>query len=245
MKEGLNLLLNLQQKDDQIKNIETIIKEIPLRIQQMEKERDKKAEMVELAKKKMQANLEDRKKIEHEISVIKEKIKKYREQMKKVTTNKEYQGFISEIQFEENSINAQEEKIIEKMVEADEIVAEITQIEKEYAEIAASYNLKIGELKSHLDFNQKKIQEEREKRQVLQDKVEKDLVRVYHNLYQRKLGKVISIVETEFCGVCNLKIRPQLLSELITTSDLLICENCGRILYKKIGPDQEEQSLER
>lgn len=244
MKEGLDILLKLQQKDDQIKEIENTIKEIPQRIQQMEKERDKKAEMVGLARDKLQVNLEERRKVELEIFEIKERIKKYREQMKKVTTNKEYQGFISEIQFAENSVTCQEEKIIEKMVEADEIVAEISQVEKEYSEITASYNRKISELKSHQEFNSSKLQEEKEKRQVLQEQVEKDLLRVYNNLFQRKLGKVISTVDTEFCGVCNLKIRPQLLSELITTNDLLICENCGRLLFKKIGPDKEENSTE-
>ena len=101
MKEGLDILYALQQKDDQLKEIEIIIKEIPLQIKELESERDTRSEMIEKAKKKLQNNIEDRKKLEREIAALKDKISKYKEQMKKVTTNKEYQGFSNEIKFEE------------------------------------------------------------------------------------------------------------------------------------------------
>jgi predicted nucleic acid-binding Zn-ribbon protein len=91
LKEGLDILFALQQKDDQLKEIETIIKEIPLQIKELEDERDARSEMIEKAKKKLQLNIEDRKKLEREIAAIRDKISKYKEQMKKVTTNKEYQ----------------------------------------------------------------------------------------------------------------------------------------------------------
>ena len=45
--------------------------------------------------------------------------------MSKATTNKEYQGFIAEIKYEEDNISTLEEKVIEKMVESDEIENEI------------------------------------------------------------------------------------------------------------------------
>ena len=88
MKEGLDILYALQQKDDQLKEIEAIIKEIPLQIKELENERDARSEMIEKAKKKLHGNLEDRKKFEREIPVLREKISKYKEQMMKVTTNK-------------------------------------------------------------------------------------------------------------------------------------------------------------
>ena len=55
MKEGLDILFALQQKDDQLKEIEAVIKDIPLKIKELEDERDSRSDMIEKAKKKLQA----------------------------------------------------------------------------------------------------------------------------------------------------------------------------------------------
>ena len=125
MKDKLAFLYELQLKDDSINDIEDSLKKIPEEIKEMENERDGKASVIENSKNKLQENIKSREKLEKEISLFKEKIAKYREQMSKATTNREYQGFITEINFEENNISKTEEKIIEKMLESDEIMNEI------------------------------------------------------------------------------------------------------------------------
>jgi uncharacterized protein len=240
LKEGLDILYALQQKDDQLKEIETIIKEIPLQVKGLEDERDARSEMIEKAKKKLQANVEDRKKLEREIAAIREKIGKYKEQMKKVTTNKEYQGISNEIKFEETNITGVEEKIIEKMIEADEITGTIRDTESEFNKIASEYNQKIKELHSYLEYHKNKLAEETKNKKELRTKVAANLLKAYDNLFVKKAGKVVSFVQTDFCGVCNIKIRPQVLSELVISNDVLICESCGRILFKIIAGEDEE-----
>lgn len=240
MKEGLDILYALQQKDDQLKEIEIIIKEIPLQIKELEAERDARSEMIEKAKKKLQGNIDDRKKLERDISALKDKINKYKEQMKKVTTNKEYQGITNEIKFEETNITGVEEKIIEKMIEADEIMGIIRETESEFNKIAAEYNQKIKEMQSHLDYQKNKLREEMQNKKELRTQVAPNLLKAYDSLFVKKAGKVVSFVQTDFCGVCNIKIRPQVLSELVISSDLLICESCGRILFKNIVEEDEK-----
>jgi len=240
LKEGLDILYALQQKDDQLKEIENTIKEIPLKIKELEDERDSRSDMIEKAKKKLHNNSEERKKLEREIAAIKDKIAKYKEQMKKVTTNKEYQGFSNEIKFEEGNITAVEEKIIEKMVESDEIMGMIREAESEFNKIAETYNQQIKDMRSNLDYHKNKLAEETKNKLALRTRVEAILLKAYDNLYTKKAGKVVSYVQTDFCGVCNIKIRPQVLSEMIISNDVLICESCGRILFKKIVDEVEE-----
>ncbi|MEI6614145.1 MAG: C4-type zinc ribbon domain-containing protein [Chrysiogenales bacterium] len=240
MKEGLEILYALQQKDDQLKEIEIIIKEIPLKITGLEAERDARSEMIEKAKKKLLNNIEDRKKLEREIAGLKDKINKYKEQMKKVTTNKEYQGISNEIKFEEMSITSVEERIIEKMIEADEIMGIIRATESAFNKIAAEYNQKIRELQSYLDYHKNKLSEETKNKKEIRTRVAANLLKAYDNLFVKKAGKVVSFVQTDFCGVCNIKIRPQVLSELVISNDVLICESCGRILFKNIVGEDEE-----
>jgi len=243
LKEGLDLLHELQEEDDLIKDIENIILDIPKKIKEIELERDGKKSIIEDSKKKLDVNLKERKKLEGDILQIKEKISKYKEQMNKSTTNREYQGFISEIKFEEERIGNVEEKVIEKMLESDEIMQEIRESEKEYQSIKDEYEKQITDHKDNLEYYKSKIEKEMKSRDKLRTEIDKKLLNTYDSLYKKKSGKAISSVETEFCGICNVKLRPQLLNELITTTALITCENCGRILFK-ITAEEEKQEKE-
>lgn len=238
MKDKLEYLYELQLKDDSINDIEESLEKIPQEITEIEKERDGKASIIENSKNKLQENIKSREKLEREISLYKEKISKYREQMNKATTNREYQGFITEIDFEEKNILKTEEKIIEKMLESDEIMKEISKSEGEFSTIAAEYNKKIEDLKKCIDYNKIKLQEERKLKEELRSRITANLLKKYDNLLKNKNNKAISYVESDFCGICNVKIRPQLMSELISSDNIFICENCGRILFKKIEKEE-------
>lgn len=239
MKKDLELLYSLQFQDDQLKEIEDLIKEIPLRIKSLEDERDSKIYMIETTKKKLDENRKNREKLEKEILLIKEKIKKYQDQMLKATTNKEYQGFTAEIKFERDNISQVEEHIIEKMLESDEIMNELRGNESAFNLIADSYNQQITELKGHAEFNRKKFSEQEQKRAELRKTIPQNLLRIYDNLFKNKGKKAVSFVETDFCGVCNVKIRPQIMSILISTDTMILCESCGRILYKKVIEEKD------
>jgi len=239
LKKGIETLYTLQQNDDKIRDIESLIKEIPQTIKKIETQRDGKETIVENSKKKLNENTKGREKLEKEILLVKEKIKKYKDQMSKATTNKEYQGFMNEIKYEEDNITSIEEKIIERMLESDEIIEEIRKSEDEYKDIAESFNKDIKDYKQQLDYNKSKLSEAAEEVSKLREAVPEKLLKVYDQLKTKKGGKAVSLVETDFCGVCNVKIRPQRLNELISTNDMFFCENCRRILYYKIEVQPE------
>ncbi|MCP5049536.1 MAG: hypothetical protein GY940_20360 [bacterium] len=236
MKEGLELLYALQQLDSKIKQLEISFKDIPEAIQKLESERDGKASMIEETKNKLEGNAKSRQKLEKEILLIKEKIGKYKDQMSKATTNKEYQGFTAEIKFEEGSIASIEEKVIEKMLESDEIMNEIRESENEFIKISGEYNQRIEDLKKAGTANQKESAGIMEERSALRNKISAEvpqLIRMYDQIARKKFGLAVSPVETEFCGICNVKIRPQRVNELISSKEISFCESCGRILFKK------------
>lgn len=240
MKEGLELLYTLQQQDDKIARVENILKEIPIEIKKLEKERDDKANIAQDTRNKLEQNKKKREELEKQILQTKEKIKNKKEQLNKATTNKEYQGFITEIKYEEASITSIEEKIIEKMVESDEIMQEIRENESEYNKIAKEYNKKIKDFTTDFEYQKLKLKKETKNKVAIQSKVPEKLLKIYNKLFTQKSGKAVSYVETYFCEICNMKIRPQLLSEIISNKKVITCENCGRILFKKIEEENNK-----
>jgi predicted nucleic acid-binding Zn-ribbon protein len=240
LKKGLDILYTLQLKDDQIKKIQTTIKKIPIEITNLKNERDNKTSIIETAKNKLKTNVKEREKLEKEILMIKEQINKYRDQMKNASTNKEYQGFTAEIKYQEDKIQGVEERIIAKMLESDEIMEEIRKSEEEFNQIATQYDSKIQVLDKELEENQGLLKTRNKEKDKLRKEIPPKLVKVYDNLFEKKKGKVISCIESDFCGVCHVKIRPQLLSEIIISDKIFICENCGRIFHIKSENPQEE-----
>jgi len=233
LKEGLEKLFELQQLDDKIKEVEISLKQIPEAIKKLEQERDGKATIIENTKAKLNENAKGREKLEKEILLVKEKIKKYRDQMGKATTNKEYQGFTTEIKFEESNISSIEEKVIEKMLESDEIMNEIRESENEFNKIKDDYNKKITDLKAAAEASKAKLEDTKHQIPELRKELNPRLLKMYDTIARKNVGKAVSLVETEFCGVCNVGLRPQRLNELISSDAINFCESCGRILYKK------------
>jgi predicted nucleic acid-binding Zn-ribbon protein len=244
LKEGLEKLHALQQLDDRIKEVEISLKQIPETIQELELERDGKASIIENTRNKLNENIKEREKLEKEILLVKEKTKKYKEQMNKATTNKEYQGFIAEIKFEEENISTLEEKVIEKMLESDEIMNEIRESEEEFSKISQEYNKKITDLKGTQEYSKLKLAEAANEKQSLRGNIPDNLLRIYDNLARNKHGKAVSLVESEFCGVCNVKIRPQRLNEVLSFKKMLTCDSCGRILFVKQAEKEEKKEEE-
>ena len=232
MKEGLEQLYALQRLDNKIRELENSSREIPAAVKRLEDERDGKAGIIENTKEKLNKNVKEREKLEKEILLVKEKINKYQDQMSKATTNKEYQGFMAEIKYEDDNIASIEEKVIEKMLESDEIMAEIRQKEDEFNAISGEYNKRIDNLNQTLQANKKKAEEIIKERHQMKSRVVPRFMSMYDNLARKKAGIAVSPVETEFCGICNVKIRPQRVNELITSKNISFCESCGRILYK-------------
>ncbi len=242
MKDGLELLYKLQQFDDRVTETDIRISEIPETIESLEKDRDSKADIVSKSKAKLEENLKARDKFEKDILLLKEKIAKYKEQLNKSTTNKEYQGFITEIKYEENKILEIEEKIIEEMLKSDEVMEEVRKSESEFMVISEDYNKRIKDLGQNLQYYKEKLIEVQTNKLELRKTIADNLLAIYDKLMKNREGKAISFVETNFCGICNVKIRPQRLSELISTTDIFICENCGRILYKELKEEEQKEN---
>jgi len=47
------------------------------------------------------------------------------------------------------------------------------------------------------------------------------------------------IKDDDFCSLCQMRVRPQMLNELMEMKQVILCEACGRILYLPKPPAAE------
>ena len=55
-------------------------------------------------------------------------------------------------------------------------------------------------------------------------------------------GTAMSRISDDFCSLCMMRVRPQLLDEIIAAKAIITCEACGRILYWEPTRDERDPS---
>ncbi len=224
-------LIKLQDLDIELRNTSVLLEDIPHQIEDIDKKIEESLQIVQDAKNKLAQNQKKRRDLESEVQDYKERIIKYKRQLNEVKTNKEYSSLLKEIDETSTKIDTLEEKIIEEMLQADEIEKEIKTANEKAA--AAQHGLTerkqtIFQEKAEAEDKMRKLEKNREE---LLPKIPSEQLKLYTQLSAKKNGIVLSEIREEFCSMCHMRVRPQMVNELIAGSKIITCENCGRILY--------------
>src|SRR6202451_3728198 len=112
-------LVKLQGTDKEIRRLQDEIAEFPKRAAVIEQKLAGTRAQLEKAQAAVKADEAARRKYDTAIADLRGKISKYRDQSLDVKTNDQYKALLHEIQFSEKAIDANEDKILELMVNAD------------------------------------------------------------------------------------------------------------------------------
>lgn len=224
-------LIHLQRLDSEIRQVNLFLENTPPLIEEIDKKIEKSSQLAAAAKEKLVENQKKRRELEAEVKVIKAQVAKYKRQLNEVKTNKEYAAMLKEISESEKKVDGLEEEIIAEMLRADEIEAEIKEANRRFTEAKEKFSQEKEAI-----FQKKKELEEKARqlgrdRQELLPQIPADQVTLYLRISSKKSGVALSPVKDDFCAMCHMRIRPQVLNELRDTRKLILCENCGRILY--------------
>src|ERR1700726_3134613 len=142
MSPEIEHLISLQRTDREIQRLQAEIAELPRRGTVIEEKLAGTKAGLEKARGTVKADEATRRKYETAITDLRGKISKYRDQSLDVKTNEQYKALLHEIQFAEQEIRLNEDRILEVMVNVDarekevkaaeaELKAETAEIEKE------------------------------------------------------------------------------------------------------------------
>ena len=224
-------LINLQKLDKEITDVSLLLENIPTQIEEINKKIETSSQIVTLAKKNMAQNQKKRRELEAEVKDIKEQISKYNRQLNEVKTNREYSSLLKEIEEGRQKVNDLEDKIISEMLSADEIEDEIKATSQEYSETEEKFSKEKDALqkeKKGLEAKRAKLTQDKEE---VTPKIPSEQLNLYLEIFKKKRGIALSPVNEEFCSMCHMRIRPQVINELRGKDKIILCENCGRILY--------------
>ena len=224
-------LIQLQNLDKEIMDTSLFLENIPSEIEKIDKNIEASSRIVALAKERMAQNQKKRRELEAEVKDIKAQVSKYNLQLNEVKTNREYSSLLKEIDEAKQKVSDFEEEIISEMLTADEIEDEIKAASQKYSEAEEMFSKEkdaLQQKKKELETKRNKLAKEKEE---LVPKIPSDQISLYLKIFKKKSGIVLSPVNEEFCSMCHMRIRPQVINELKGKEKIILCENCGRILY--------------
>lgn len=241
MNPDLKAVIEVQQIDQQVAELTAQIDSLPKQIQTLQAKLDDFIHAHDERKKRLAANLKERKDLEGDIKVIQEKISKHKDQLYQMKTNDQYKAMVKEIEGEEAHIRQIEDTILEKMIEAEEIQ---TLVQEAAARLEGEKARVAGEIKG-LESERQKDLDERDQLQARRKEVAATLTGGILELYERirvaRPGVAVAEVRDGLCMACNVRLRPQRYNEVRSSDALMTCDNCNRILYY-IEPAAGEQT---
>ena len=231
MNPDLKGIVEVQQLDQQAAELTVLIDSLPKQTQTLQSQLDDFIHAHEERKKRLPANLKERKDMEGDIKAIQEKITKHKDQLYQVKTNEQYKAMLKEIEGEEANTRKIEDQILEKMIESEEIQKLVQEaaarLDGEKARVAT-------EIKRLQDEGQKDVAE-REQLQARRKEVAAGISEPVLSLYERirsyRARPAVAEVRDGLCTACNIQLRPQVYNDIRTGATVMTCENCSRIQY--------------
>jgi predicted nucleic acid-binding Zn-ribbon protein len=232
-----DLIIRLQHLDSDIHATTQVLEGIPRLIQDIDKKIQAGSKAVAEAKDKIGQNQKKRRDLENEVKDIKGQISKYKRQLNEVKTNKEYTSFLKEIEEAQHRVDGLEEGIIAEMLAADDLEEEVrtaTVRQGQDEENLRKERLALDEKGREMEKKKARLLEERS---AVLPRIPLDQMRLYEAIFLKKNGIALSPVKDDFCAMCHMRIRPQMLNEIRDKTKIIVCENCGRILYWPTKPE--------
>ena len=195
---------------------------------------------LDAANQRFKDTQEARRVLEKDAAVFQGRVSKFKDQLFEVKTNREYTAMQHEIDAAQTQLGAVEEKVLERMMEADAIAAEITQAEAALAAQRKEMEAEKSALVRELATAEAMLTQAVDMRASLLDVLEPRLLAFFEQVARMRKGVAICTATRDgLCSVCHVRLRPHVFQLVRQNDSIIQCDSCQRILYYVPPPPTE------
>jgi len=235
LKDALELLYQLQQKDVKIFELKENLKLLPETITKKQQQivevkanfETKKAEYVRLnsLKKEKEALLATK-----EASIV-----KHTSDLNTIKANDMYKNCLLEIEKAKADKSVVEDEILQLMEDIDKEVINLKKYEEETKAKENELTKEIIDSKNIIEKAKENIILMQQEREDFAKTIDKNVLSQYERIREGRNGQGLATIEDGSCSGCNMVLRPQLIVQATKCKELVYCDNCSRILFNKKG----------
>jgi predicted nucleic acid-binding Zn-ribbon protein len=231
MNPDLGRLIRLQQLETSAEEARRKIADYPQRLQGLDDRLAAAREAVSGTKTRLTEAQNKRRADEKEVATVQTRLAKYKDQLLEVKTNREYQAMLHEIETAQNDVKAREDRILDSMMESDELSAAVKK-----AETALKITEKeVGAERQLLDQEVTGLQAELDRtgsaREKLAAEIDRAVLAIFEQVAKGRKGIAVAEARDGMCLICHVRLRPQVFNEVRRNDSIIQCDSCRRILY--------------
>jgi uncharacterized protein len=235
----LSQLIELQELDVEIQRTADRLAKIPEERNRTESEfKQQAAEFLDL-KSKHEQTLDDRRQLEAELATTQQNHEKFERDKTRVQNEKEYTAVLREIDSAKKHIATLETDILKRMEEVEALDAELEKRAPDVERMRAEVDVSLAALDKEHEEATRILQKFGERRKTLASQMAGPLFSTYERMSRLGRGQALAEVRSNgICAACRVRVRPKIFSDVRKGEQLIICENCGRILYYRTETSQ-------
>lgn len=231
MNPDIQHLIRLQNLDSEIESARRRIAEIPAVQDALATRLEQATAAVVAVKQRLAESQTQRKAIETEVATIQTRLSKYKGQLLELKTNKEYTTMLHEIATAEVAIRSHEDRVLERMEEAETLAGELKAAEAALKTQQAAIADERKALEGEASALQGTADETAASRAAAAKALSPNALKLFEHVSKQRKGLAIAEARDGGCTVCHVRMRPQMFNEVRRGETLIQCESCLRILY--------------
>ncbi len=228
---SIQSLIQLQQVDTQLQEISELLGDMPHQIDELTQRERSLVDHIDIAKKRIKDIELDFAKKEHQVNILQTKIRKLKDQLYLVKTNKQYDALSQEIDYLKTELDNIENGELEIAEEKDSLVAETQERENNLGTLTSDLHERKSKLEILIAESSEKKKNLEEERNHIMAKLSEGMVSKYNKVRSARSGMAVVEVLGSSCGGCGSVVPPQKLAEVKQKKGIYSCDVCSRFLF--------------
>jgi uncharacterized protein len=246
----LGTIIELQTATDQLKGAEQRLGGVPDWMRELHDEHSGRKAEIDALQEVAETAAKERRAAETAAQDAQEKLKKYQQQINRVTNQREYGALLQEIDTVKTQISTSEAQAFSALERHEKTEKELAEKRESFQDLDGRYTAELARWEAEKPGVARQIAELKERIAALRKTLPRQVASIFDRILDRNPTGALAPVrpierppgktQREWaCSACNYRVRPQSVVEIRNSDNLVQCDSCKRILYLEPEPPQE------
>lgn len=250
MNPYLDTIVELQSAITRLKEAEHRLSGVPDWMRELHEEHSARKRDIDALQQAADDAAKERRTAEASTQDAQEKLKKYQQQINRVSTQREYGALLQEIDTVKQQITASEGQAFSALERSEKAQQDLTEKRESFRELDERYATELSRWESEKPGVASQINELKKRITELRGQLPRQVGSIFERILDRyPTGALATVRPIErpgsrqkewACSACNYRIRPQSLVEIRNSGTIVQCDSCKRILYLEPEPQEAE-----
>jgi predicted nucleic acid-binding Zn-ribbon protein len=246
MNQNLETIVELQRSLTYLRDAEQRLHGIPDWMRELHDEHVARRAEIDILLEVAEEAARERRAAESAVADAQEKLKKYQQQINKVSTQREYGALLQEIDTVKSQIVAFEEQAFSSLERHDQTQRDLAAKREGFRELDERYQAELARWESEKPDVERQVESLRGLVTTLKERLPRPVLAQFERIRERNPGGALApvrLIERPgrgprewHCAACNYRVRPQTVVEIRNSNSLVQCDSCKRILYLEDEP---------